>query len=349
MSYLAGKIILDIPAGAPNNGNGDGNVSPVKQMWRDRECFPYVSAQAYRRWLRDTLAAGTEASPVFRSKSGKNQQAYTAGEPHQYLDDDLFGYMRAVKDDETQRDSVLSVGTLLATTPNRPVEDFGTMSRGFAADENPVLHGHEFYGADLATDVVVDVARIGTFPLGGAGHRRNLNDEQRTAALELPGASMLAATADDVATGFRGIDAVRLGIEERRDRLARLLLAVSETAGGAKQALHFTDVTPSFVLLAPIAGGVNPFTRIVQRGPKGTQVSADVLAAAIDDWADKLTGPVHIGWDPGWRAEQRQGFEATVVGLGDKVVFGRPRPMLVGLADQVRAGGCDAWFADPVS
>ena len=62
-----------------------------------RDVYPYVSAQAFRRWLRDSLPAEEQASPVTRSGSGKKQQAYTSGRPDKYLDDDLFGYMVAVK------------------------------------------------------------------------------------------------------------------------------------------------------------------------------------------------------------------------------------------------------------
>src|SRR5262249_4491503 len=104
VTYLVGKIALDIAAGAPDNGRGDNNVAMVKQMWISREPYPYVSAQAFRRWLRDSLPADEPRSGVTRSGSGKNQQAYTEGRPDRYLDDDLFGYMVAVSRANYQRD-----------------------------------------------------------------------------------------------------------------------------------------------------------------------------------------------------------------------------------------------------
>jgi hypothetical protein len=84
MSYLAGKLVIEVREGAPNNGvTDDGGVGRVKQIrlgsGRDSRLYPYIAPQAYRRWLRDTLTAGTEASPVIRSGSGAKQQAYTAG------------------------------------------------------------------------------------------------------------------------------------------------------------------------------------------------------------------------------------------------------------------------------
>ena len=40
MTYLAGKVALDIIAGAPNNGRGEDNTGVVKKLWIGREAFP---------------------------------------------------------------------------------------------------------------------------------------------------------------------------------------------------------------------------------------------------------------------------------------------------------------------
>ena len=107
MTYLAGKVALDITAGAPNNGRGEDNTGVVKKLRIGREAYPYVSAQAFRRWVRDSLPAAEPRSPVTREGQGKKQQAYTDGRPDLYLDDDLFGYMVAIKGENFQRDTVL--------------------------------------------------------------------------------------------------------------------------------------------------------------------------------------------------------------------------------------------------
>jgi CRISPR-associated protein Cas7/Cst2/DevR subtype I-B len=345
MSYLAGKLVIEVREGAPNNGlTDDGGVARVKQIrlgaGRETRLYPYIAPQAYRRWLRDTLTAGTEASPVIRSGSGAKQQAYTAGEPHRYIDDDLFGYMRAIKDNETQRDSVLSVGPLRAVSPARPTEDFGTMSRGFDADERPVLHRHEFYTADMAADLLIDVAHIGVFTLGGAGHRRSLTDEQVGQALA-EGASKLR---------FRGIDAVALPLETRRERLAGLLEAMASVRGGAKQALHYGDRTPALLVLVPMGGGISPLGRVVADRAGATEVRAEVLRAELVGWAEEVLGPVWVGWAPGYLAGQRDRVAAELADLVNdgRVVLDHPRTLLLGLAKEVRAGEHDNWFSDPV-
>ena len=343
MAYLAGKIVLDVDAGAPNNGRADessvGNITRVKQMRIGREIYPYVSAQALRRWWRDSLPAQEKRSPVIRSGTGKKQQAYTKGRPDLYLDDDLFGYMVALKGASTQRDTVLATGTAIAVAPRFPVEDFGTMSRGFAVGDNPVLHEHEFYSAELAADVLLDLPRIGVFEVDGSGLKVALTGESIAEA----------KTAGAEEHTLRGISALRLPLAERRRRAAVVLQALASLQGGAKQALHYGDRAPAFVLLAPLKGGINPFTRIFQAVGAKTVFEPGVLREEIGAWDDELDGPVRIGWAPGFLGEQREQAKRELKDLIDAgtLLIEHPRVVLGGLAEEITAGGRDAWFEDP--
>jgi CRISPR-associated protein Cst2 len=338
VTYLAGKIALDINAGAPNNGRGEDNVAVTKQLWVDGKIHPYVSAQAFRRWLRDSLPADEPRSGVTRSGSGKNQQAYTEGRPDRYLDDDLFGYMVAVKAGNCQRDTVLATGTFVAVTPQRPTRDFGTMSRGFKPGENPVLHQHEHYTADLAGDVLLDLPRVGTFEVDGSGLKVAL----------LPAAVQEAEQAGAERVIFRGEAALRLPVAERRRRVALVLRALAAIRGGAQQALHYGDRTPAFVLLAPVKGGINPFTRVLASRGGQTVFDADVLREEISAWSDELDGPVLMGWAPGFLGEQRDRARTELADLLDagQVVIDHPRVLLTRLADETTSGAHDQWFED---
>lgn len=342
MSYLAGKIVLDIVAGAPNNGLGEDNVARVKQLRVGRNIHPYVSAQAFRRWLRDSLPASEPVSPVIRSGKGQKQQAYTRGRPDRYLDDDLFGYMVAVKGDKAktcQRDTVFATGTFVSVSPRPPAQDFGTMSRGFAADENPVLHGHEFYTAELAGDVLLDLPRIGVFEIDGNGLKVALPEPAAKEARE--------AGAEHVS--FRGCSALRLAIGERRRRAAVLLRTLAAVRGGAKQSMHYGDRTPALVLLAPIKGGVNPFTRVLGVRGDRTVFDSNVLRMEMEAWADELDGPVLLGWAPGFLGDQRDQACSELADLvaSDSLVIDHPRTVLGRLADEIERGERDAWFEDP--
>ncbi|MFC4908481.1 type I-B CRISPR-associated protein Cas7/Cst2/DevR [Actinomadura gamaensis] len=350
MTFLVGQQILQIKAGAPNNGRGEDNRGMVKQFTVGRGArYPYVSAQAGRRWLRESLPAGEPTSPVIRSGEGKKQQAYTRGRPDLYLDDDLFGYMIAVKADETgakrgesktfMRDTVLATGTLVSVVPSKPVMDFGTMSRDFEPGTHPVIHEHEMYTADLAGDLLLDLPRVGTFEIGG-----------RTSKAALPG-----GLADEVVEKggseivLRDLQCVRLPIDERRRRVAVLLRTMAMVKGGAKQSAHYGDRTPGLVILAPIKGGTNPFTRVVREREKATYFDADVLREEIEAWADELDGPVRIGWAPGFLGSQRDRAGSDLADLikEERLVLGHPRTVLNALADEIEAGVHDSWFDDP--
>ena len=74
MSYLTGLLLIDAPASALNNlGNieteRNANVSGVKVIYANDGTYPYVSAQAFRYWLRQTItknAQHLQASPIYR-------------------------------------------------------------------------------------------------------------------------------------------------------------------------------------------------------------------------------------------------------------------------------------------
>lgn len=338
MTFLAGKIIQDVVAGAPNNGEGEDNRGTVKKLKIGREQYPYVSAQAWRRWLRDSLPADEPRSSVTRSGSGKNQQAHTAGRPDQFLDDDLFGYMVAVQRENFQRDTVLATGTLVSVVPQRPTEDFGTMSRDFPAAANPVIHQHELYSSVLAADTLLDLPRAGVFETDGSGLRIAVST---TVAKEAVANGAAHCT-------FRGVAAVRLPIEERRRRVAVLLRSLASLRGGAKQAQHYGDRTPALFLLAPLKGGVNPFTRVLQAQDGKPVFDTDVLREELDAWKDELDGPVLIGWAPGFLSNQRERSLTTLDDLikSENLIVKHPRTLLRDLAQKVENGVHDDWFED---
>jgi CRISPR-associated protein Cst2 len=350
MTYLAGKIVLAVTAGAPNNGAGSGTTAPVKKATVRGRTYPYVSAQAFRRWLRETMVvSGSVASPTARvgKAEGKAQKATTDADPARYADDDLFGYMKATAkaDNEatTLRDSPFMVGTFLSVEPVRMTEDFGVMSRGIPM---PVLHAHEFYTADLAAPFLLDLPRIGTFTLpdkSGAGKPNYLGESAKEAAN--------AIEAGAVVNRFRGQQALRLPLEQRRERAAVLLEAMADLAGGAKKALHYGDRTPALIAVVPMAGGVNPLGFVIDGAEDGSglQVRPAALREELTAWQGEWEGPVRFGWRPGFREQLRKEFE---VGLGDsldqgQVTVGHPRTMLRALAEELRDGRHDAWFDDP--
>lgn len=92
-----------------NRGKSQSDDFDFKYM-RDTQghIYPYVSSQCFKKHWRETMAG--PYSPITRGKNaaGKEKnQVYTEGNPIEFVDDDLFGYMRAGADnDETNRDAL---------------------------------------------------------------------------------------------------------------------------------------------------------------------------------------------------------------------------------------------------
>jgi len=75
MPHLNGVWLIDAPASALNNQGAtagdrtDNNISVKYITARGRGAYPYVSAQAFRYWLRETMRAAhptREVAPIFR-------------------------------------------------------------------------------------------------------------------------------------------------------------------------------------------------------------------------------------------------------------------------------------------
>lgn len=85
MAFVTGLLLIDAPASALNNlGQIEGerfeNSTGVKVIKAKDGQYPYVSAQAFRYWLRTTLEKadlGWQAAPVYREE----KVAYTDANP----------------------------------------------------------------------------------------------------------------------------------------------------------------------------------------------------------------------------------------------------------------------------
>ena len=105
MAYpvITGAVLIEATGAALNNSGPDreiemDNAVAVKQIRIGRSRYPYVSGQAWRRWWRDVLYTDFDWKPSPVTREAKS--AYTQGNPFQYEDDDLFGYMAARKASE---------------------------------------------------------------------------------------------------------------------------------------------------------------------------------------------------------------------------------------------------------
>lgn len=323
MSFVTGLLLIDAPASALNNlgsipGSRTDNTVGVKVIRAKDGLYPYVSAQSFRYWLRTTLESGDpnwRRAPIYREE----KVAYTDANPVQWWDDDLFGYMRAPSkkagaveqreadvsqadltpvSDTVTRVSPFRVGTLVSIAPTNIVDDFGTMSRH---EGNPVPHEHQFYRTTLKGLFSLDLHACGTFSYRNKTGFRNLDDERIKRAQE---------------QGLMHIEeekSYRLPHNERVQRIAALFDGFARLEGGAKQALHYTDVAPSLVILAVTRGGNHIFGHAIGATSRGLPtLKIEALQEALTVFKDDLLSGVYVGWTRGYLDDERAKFEAAI-------------------------------------
>ncbi len=327
MAFVTGLLLIDAPASALNNlggipGERTDNTTGVKVIkTREGDLYPYVSAQSFRYWLRTTLEAGSykwKAAPIYREE----KVAYTDANPLLWWDDDLFGYMRApstkpspkqkreadaprageTETNETiTRVSPFRVSTLVALSPARLTEDFGTMSRH---EGDPVPYEHQFYRATLKGLFSLNLRACGTFSYRNKTGFRNLDEVRIKLAQEVPGIEHLEEE-----------KSYRLPHNQRVERIKALFEGMAHLEGGAKQALHYTDVSPALVILAVTRGGNHIFHHVVGANKQGQpEIKTAALQEALTVFADALLSPIYVGWVRGYLDEERAKFEEFVRG-----------------------------------
>jgi CRISPR-associated protein Cst2 len=323
MAFVTGLLLIDAPASALNNlggipGERFENSTGVKIIKAKDGQYPYVSAQAFRYWLRTTLErtqVGWMAAPIYREE----KVAYTDANPIQYWDDDLFGYMRAPskrasavgkreKDqsrsgetetkDTVTRVAPFRVSTLASIAPVNPTSDFGVMARH---EGDPVPHEHQFYRATLKGLFSLDLRACGTFWYRQKTGFRNLDDVRIGQAVK------------EKLTHLEEERAYRLPLEHRLKRVQALFEGLALLDGGAKQTLHYTDVAPALTILTVTKGGNHIFGHVVGATGRGLpEIKVPALSEALTVFKDDILSDIYIGWVRGYLDEQRAEFEKAL-------------------------------------
>jgi CRISPR-associated protein Cst2 len=358
MAFVTGLLLVDAPASALNNaGNvqraGADNIIEVKQIRTREGMFPYVSAQAFRYWLRETLAGmdglDWKSAPIRR----EGKIAYTDADPIEWFDDDLFGYMRAqskraeakeqreaMQDElspvstEITRAAPFRVSTLVSIAPVNITDDFGTMSRH---EGDPVPHEHQFYRATLKGLFSLDLSACGMFSYRDKTGFRNL-DDHRKAKAEARGLEHL-----------ENEKSYRLPRAERIKRIAALFEALAQLEGGAKLTLHYTDVMPPLVVLAVTKGGNHIFNYVISADKQHKpQFNIAALTEAIAVYKDTILSPIYVGWTTGYLDDQReavtQAFDAIAKEHGVVIDIDHPRNAFTKVAKAIADEKNAAWL-----
>lgn len=330
LTHIAGTFLIHADASFLNGaGLGEGenrNVTVPKTLKDGKDTVPYVSSQAWKRWLRNTLNEETGWEPselVAIKKSEKDSTSKIAGklDPVSYAEDDLFGYMRAQEnqgkankqespdeaesDEEDEKPATKGVKTkaLVRSSPFSAsllvsVRKNGWRGRdeGFVhlKEGTPLPYTTEFYTTHLQGVFCLAHHRVGVF--SNVGDRVEIDD---AVAKRYIAEGKLKTNA----SGYELIDLQNV----RRQRSGELLKALSILRGGAKQAAFGTDVAPKLLILAGLSCGNPVFNHLfADTGAQGLSFKRDAFKEILRDYADRTVTPVYIGIRKGYISNEEE-------------------------------------------
>lgn len=137
--HLFGMILTHQGTFANNRGESEGNTTTLQKILRDGDLYSTVSSEAIRYALRETWQATGLAHMLNRVTP--DHRIVTIQHPefkewHQYLDDDVLGFMHAKKETVSRR-GLLEISRAISTTPWRGE----TMHNFASAGSNPAVDG----------------------------------------------------------------------------------------------------------------------------------------------------------------------------------------------------------------
>lgn len=106
LTHVCGTLLIEARGAFLNGGSAEPgenrNATGPKTFAEGPKRVPYVSAQAWRRWLRNTLIAETdwdasEIQAIAWSEKGTTKKAQGKTNPVSFPEDDLFGFMKTAE------------------------------------------------------------------------------------------------------------------------------------------------------------------------------------------------------------------------------------------------------------
>ncbi len=335
MSHIVGTFLVSAQGaflnGAGIDTSGEDRTSVIPKQFSDGKYrVPYVSAQAWRHWLRDTLIeeTGWQKSALRAIKlSAKGTTSKISGEldPINYPEDDLFGYMRAeegqgrTKNPKEESASGEQKGTkvkaLIRASPFMSSILVSLRKLGWKGKDEGFVHLEEgtpvpystvFYNTNLQAIFGLDMTRAGVFR--NVGDRVELREDLIKPGIE---SGKLKEREENI---YELSDS-----NTTKVRAGELLHAISVLRGGAKQAAFATDVSPKVLILAGLDCGNLIFNNLFEDNPDqaasyGPIIKVEALKEIASDYADRLVTPVYIGIRKGYLNPEN---ETTVHALGN--------------------------------
>ncbi len=333
-------------------GAENQTASTVKKYYDGKKKMPYVSAQAGRRMLRDTMIeeTGWPSSEIKVLKlSSKGSTSKSGGEfnPVDYPEDDICGYMRTepkqVKDKtkageegvededavvvEEKPKEMIHVKGLQRTSPlNMPMfrSLYATVNTDHAWNHpkigTPNPYDTEFYSATLECVMGLDYKRLGVF--------NNMGDKKELEEIKIPEllkAGRIRLVNNGSSDKLGEIYELTNVEESRKERSAAVLNALVHLRGGAKKAAYGCDIAPKALILSGMTCANMIYNDVFEDDGKGPTINLNRLEEVLNDWSDRISTTLYIGMRLGYiQNEEEVKTWAKNKAVGINIVVGTP-------------------------
>ena len=344
---ITGALLIDATAAFLNGaglGSGEDKNKVIPKTFREKvnnrfEEVPYVSAQSWRRWLRNTTNEEnswlpSELRAIKQSDRGSTSKIATELNPIIFPEDDLFGYMKSGGNEEKSRDTEEEkeeegdrnkkekkekAESLQRTSPFKTSILKGIKNmRSLTVDEafvhlkdgSPLPYSTRFYSTHLEGFFNLEYYRLGVYD--NLGSHQELSKE----LVEIHKEKF------DISTLYGG-KFRRYTLKNakfvRNSHAAGLLKGLAFLRGGAKQSAFGADVSPKVLILAGMECANPVFNNLFIGTGEKPAINIETLEQIADDYKDKLATPIYIGIRAGYLQN-----EEAVKSLGAGFIIGSP-------------------------
>lgn len=334
LTHIVGTFLIQAE-GAFLNGAGVEKVgeerkTTIPKTFSDfREQVPYVSAQSWKRWLRDTYQDENPNDPaVIIQTTDVNEKNNTKKlgstlDPVTFAEDDIFGYMKTREgqgtttaedgDEDEEDEDVGGRGKVKPTMRTSPFHasilislrknGWRGLDKGFVHPKSVAPELLEKNPDARSTPLPYDTKFYNTQLQGifGLNYSRLgiFRNEGDRIELDLPLVAKYqkenkVVKADEKREIYRMID------NPRKDRATKILKALAVMRGGAKQAQFGTPVHPQAVIIAGLSCGNLIFNHLFEDTETGPAFKIETFEEIVRDFADRIVTNVYVGIRTGY-------------------------------------------------
>lgn len=331
ITHIVGTFLIKAE-GAFLNGAGTakgeyGNTVEVKSFTDLNGKIPYVSAQAWKRWLRNTFQEEypglphAEIEAIDQNERGNTNKIGTKMDPVEFPEDDVFGYMRTeqgqgktAEEEETEGEEAVEeqsvkkvkrekTKAVMRTSPfhaslliSLRKSSWKGLDKAFVhlKEGTPQPYNTEFYNTQLQGIFALNYSRLGVFR--NEGDRIELDEK------------LVKKYLDD--KKIKETDENRkiytMKNNQRKERTSAILHSLAIMRGGAKQAQFATDVAPKAIIVAGLNCGNPIFNDLFEDTKNGPMLKIEVLEQIIKDYTDRIITPVYVGIRTGYLSSENE-------------------------------------------